>query len=173
MRRDPTSENLDLYEFKMTLFDNGEPKKFLLFVLEDLTMLTANTKIQYLHTLLCGEAIRHFGTLCDQVGSTPIAHLNRFILGIGTYFPPVNELSKQKRSMHRVTRNMLKLKVIHCVACLICLNEYLAALPWAKVNDNKDNMELKKYFWTVCQMNGLRKHMCSVLIVKILLKKFC
>ena len=24
LRRDPTSEKLDLYEFKMTLFDNGD-----------------------------------------------------------------------------------------------------------------------------------------------------
>ena len=26
--RDPTSENLDLYEFKMALFDNIEPEEF-------------------------------------------------------------------------------------------------------------------------------------------------
>ena len=32
LRRDPTSENLDLYEFKMTLFNNGEPEEILLFV---------------------------------------------------------------------------------------------------------------------------------------------
>ena len=32
LRRDTTSENSDPYEFKMVLFDNGEPKEFLLFV---------------------------------------------------------------------------------------------------------------------------------------------
>ena len=31
-RRYPTSENLDLYEFKMALFDCGKPQEFLLFV---------------------------------------------------------------------------------------------------------------------------------------------
>ena len=31
-RRGPTSENSDLYEFIMALFDNGKPEEFLLFV---------------------------------------------------------------------------------------------------------------------------------------------
>ena len=30
--RDLKSEKLDLYEFKMVLFDNGEPEEFLLFI---------------------------------------------------------------------------------------------------------------------------------------------
>ena len=28
LRRDPTSSTLDLYEFKMFLFENGEPEDF-------------------------------------------------------------------------------------------------------------------------------------------------
>ena len=32
VRRDPTSENSCLYEFKMALFDNREPEEFLLLV---------------------------------------------------------------------------------------------------------------------------------------------
>ena len=32
LRRDPTSEKLDLYEFKMDLFDNGKMEEFLLFI---------------------------------------------------------------------------------------------------------------------------------------------
>ena len=32
LHKDPTSENSDLYEFKMALFDNGEPEEFLLLV---------------------------------------------------------------------------------------------------------------------------------------------
>ena len=32
LRRDPTSSTLDLYEFKMYLFENGEPEDFFLFV---------------------------------------------------------------------------------------------------------------------------------------------
>ena len=33
LRRDPMPENLDFYEFKIDLFDNGGPEEFLLFVL--------------------------------------------------------------------------------------------------------------------------------------------
>ena len=32
LRRDPTSENLDLYQLKMALFANGDPEEFLLFI---------------------------------------------------------------------------------------------------------------------------------------------
>ena len=32
LRRDPTSEKSDLYEFKMDLFDNGDLEEFLFFV---------------------------------------------------------------------------------------------------------------------------------------------
>ena len=33
LRRDPTSEKLDLYEFKMDLFDNGKPEVFFVLCL--------------------------------------------------------------------------------------------------------------------------------------------
>ena len=32
LRRDPMTEKLDLYEFKMALFDNGDPEELFLFV---------------------------------------------------------------------------------------------------------------------------------------------
>ena len=41
-----TSEKLDLYEFKMDLFDNGEPEEFLLFVLNFNTTLAASVTIE-------------------------------------------------------------------------------------------------------------------------------
>ena len=32
LRMDPMSQNTDLYELKMALFDNSEPEEFLLFI---------------------------------------------------------------------------------------------------------------------------------------------
>ena len=32
LRRDPTSSTLELYEFRMSLFDHGVPEDFILFV---------------------------------------------------------------------------------------------------------------------------------------------
>ena len=58
LRRDPTSEKSDLYEFKMALFDNGETEEFLLFLqnfkmtLEASVTLVARKTRQYLCTLL-------------------------------------------------------------------------------------------------------------------------
>ena len=58
------SEKSDLYEFKMALFGNGNPEELLLLVrnfqitLEESVALAVSVKIQYLCTLLRGEALR-------------------------------------------------------------------------------------------------------------------
>ena len=60
LRRDLTSKNSDPYEFKMTLFDKGDPKDLLLFIsnfninIEALGTILDGAKIQYLCTLLRG-----------------------------------------------------------------------------------------------------------------------
>ena len=48
--------------------------------------LRYNTKLQYLCTIICVEALRQFDDFFDKVGSTTTAHLNRVILVLGTYF---------------------------------------------------------------------------------------
>ena len=51
---------LDLYEFKMSLFENGKPEEFLLFVCNfNMTLaasgtLEAGAKYQYLRNIVCG-----------------------------------------------------------------------------------------------------------------------
>ena len=56
----PTSDSSEFYEFKMALFDNGNPKEFLLFVinfniaLAASGMLATGAKSQYLHNLVNG-----------------------------------------------------------------------------------------------------------------------
>ena len=76
LRRDPTLTMLDLYEFKMSLFDNGEPEKFLLFVrhfnmtLAASGMLEAGVKYQYLRTIVHGEALHQFDSFSADVECT-------------------------------------------------------------------------------------------------------
>ena len=54
------SSTSDLYEFKMSLFDHGQPEEFLFFIhnfsmtLAATGTLEMNAKIQYLHTLFRG-----------------------------------------------------------------------------------------------------------------------
>ena len=60
LRRDPTSDKSDLYEFKMALFDNGDPEEFLLFVCNlNMTIEATGTmemaaKVQYISAPVCG-----------------------------------------------------------------------------------------------------------------------
>ena len=70
---DPTSSTSDIYEFRMSLFDHGEPEDFLFFVqnfnmtLASTGTLQKNVKVQYLHTLVRGEAFCRFDLFSNDV----------------------------------------------------------------------------------------------------------
>ena len=108
--RDLRSQNLDLYEFKMDLFDNGEMEEFLLFVRNfSMTLETSGTimddaYIQYLYMLVRGESLCLFDALSAEVGSTTPENLTSIILGLGTYFFPIITLSKKNRAMRHGMR---------------------------------------------------------------------
>ena len=72
---------------------------------------TANSKVQYLHTLLRGKVFRKLEILCAQIGSTDMTHLNQVLFGLGMYFSSVKNLSKQKRVMHHGMRKPRKVEV--------------------------------------------------------------
>ena len=92
LRRGMTSENLDLNKFKMALFYKGYPEEFLLFIqnlnmtLEASGTLKTCSKIQYLHTLVHGEALHHFYALYAKLESAIPETLAYIIVGLGTYF---------------------------------------------------------------------------------------
>ena len=96
--RDLMSQKSDLYEFKMALFDNGEPEELLLFIrnfnmtLKASGTLVAIASIQYLRTLVRLEALNQFGMMSAEVGCTTLEKPKNIILGLGTYFLPVNDL---------------------------------------------------------------------------------
>ena len=122
---------MDLYEFKIDLFDNGDPEEFLLLFrnlntnIEASGTLETAEKVQYLCTLVCREALRQFDTLSSDVEiGTPLT-AETIILGLGAYFLPVNSLYNQKPAMQRGTRKPHGLKVRLYVACLIDFNKYL------------------------------------------------
>ena len=75
MRRDPTFPTSDLYDFKMSLFENGKPENILLFIrnfnmkLAASGMLEAGAKYQYLRTLARREALCQFDFLSADVES--------------------------------------------------------------------------------------------------------
>ena len=95
----------------MALYDNGDPEELLLFVrnfnmtLKASGKISFNTKLQCLRTLLHVYSLRKFNILCVQVGGITMSNLNQIILGLGTYFNPVNALTKQKCEMHCGMKN--------------------------------------------------------------------
>ena len=76
LRRDPTSSTLDLYGFRISLFDHGEPEEFLFFVRNFQMTLVATgaleteAKVQYLRTLVSGEALRQFDLVSSDAENT-------------------------------------------------------------------------------------------------------
>ena len=76
----------------MALFDNSELEEFLLFIrnfqmdLKASGTLAAGAKIQYLHTLVCGEALRQIDTLSTEGRSITSKDLESTNLVLGTYF---------------------------------------------------------------------------------------
>ena len=133
LRRDPTSITSDLYEFKMSFFDNGEPEEFLLFVHNFNTTLTesgtleAGAKYQYLRTIAYGEALCQFYLLSADIKGTENLNVDYIIRGLAQYPPPVNFLSKYKHAMRRRMKKMCILIVRRYAVHLIDLNEYLAS----------------------------------------------
>ena len=79
------AKKFDLYEFKMALFDHGNPEEFLLFVwnfqttFEASGTIAAGTNIQYLLKILRGEALCQLDTLYFEVVSTTTEHLDLII----------------------------------------------------------------------------------------------
>ena len=76
----------DLYEFKMTLFNNVNLEELLLFIrnlqttLEASGTVAAGAKIRYLRTMIHGEALSQLDTFsAESVSNTP-EHLNPLFL---------------------------------------------------------------------------------------------
>ena len=72
----------------MSMFENGDPEEFLLFVLNFNMTLTASgtleaiTEVQYLCTLFRGEALRQFDLLSADVESTQTLNVDDIIKGL-------------------------------------------------------------------------------------------
>ena len=138
LHRDTMSEKSDPNEFKMVVFNNGNPEDLFLLVCYFNLILQASvafqmySKVQYLYTLVRGEALLQFYTLYTDVESTTQLKVEANILGLGLLFSCIF-LSKQKRAMRHGMRNPLGLKVRLYIDCLIDLNKYLALFPGVKL----------------------------------------
>ena len=55
----------------------------------------SGSEIQYLCTLVRGEVLHQYDMLSAEVGSDTPKNFMSIILGLGTYFYPVNAMSEQ------------------------------------------------------------------------------
>ena len=73
LRRDPMSSTSELYEFKISLFEHGDPEEFLLFICNfNMDIAAAGTldmdvKTQYLCMIFRGETLPQFELLSADV----------------------------------------------------------------------------------------------------------
>ena len=106
--------------------------------------LIGGEKLQYIQTWIHGEALHEFKNLCDHIENMITTHLNKIILGLGTYFPPINALYKKNHATERGMRKSHKLKV-SCYAVIMGeLNGYLDIFPGSKASDIFRETELNE-----------------------------
>ena len=84
--------------------------------------LEGDTKFQCLCTLVRRKALRQFYSLSPDVESTETLNVDYIIRGLAQYFPPVNSISKQKRTMRRGIQKPLSPTGRNYAARLIDLN---------------------------------------------------
>ena len=90
-----------------------------------LGMMATDAKVQYICTLVRGEALLQFDLLSTDVeGKEPLT-VEYIIKGLVVYSPPVNFPSKQKHAMRCGMRKPHGLKLRLCVARLIGLDKDL------------------------------------------------
>ena len=88
LRRDPTLSTSDPYEFKISLFANVDPEKFLLFVSNfNMTLaasgtLEAGAKMHYLRTRVQRETLRQFVLFSSDIESTQTLNVDDIIKGL-------------------------------------------------------------------------------------------
>ena len=106
----PTYSTLNLHKFKISLFNHGNPKDFLLFM-RNFNMILAATgtleidaNIQYLFTLVRGEAL-HQSNFLSEIKNTESLNVDYYIKGLALYFSPVNSRFKTNRLIRRGMKN--------------------------------------------------------------------
>ena len=92
-------------------------------------------KSQYRRTIVLGYALCQFNSLSLDIERTKILNVDDIIKSSAQYFPHVNSLSKQKRTMRRGMKKTREITVRSYAARLIDLNAYLSSFTEENLND--------------------------------------
>ena len=118
-------------KLKIVTFKHGQPEDLLQLMknfkraFDGTDTKTAAGKINYLCTLLRGEALQEFDKLSSKNAGTKRTHLKFIQEGLLSYFFPINALSKHKCAMRRAMRKPRDIPFKRFTVCLTELNNYL------------------------------------------------
>ena len=121
----------------MASFDNGKTEEFLLFIhnfnmtLKVSVTLKAGAKI----TLVRGKSLCQFDVLSSESERAITDALTYNILGLRTYFFPVNAMSTKKCVMRCVMRKPRGLKLRRHTSFLVYFNDHLVVFPGGKISN--------------------------------------
>ena len=126
----------------MATFENYQPEEFLGLLnnsrieINGTGTTSVSGTIKYIRTMLHGESLREFDELASQNNGMASYHLKHITDSLLGYIPPINALSKKKRTMHRAMRKPWYLTFKCFIARLTELNNCLPLFPRSS-NANK------------------------------------
>ena len=134
----------------MIIFGNGKPKEFLQLLknfnksIDGTGTTTVARRINFLCTLLCGEAIREFDNLVSHNNGTTNPHLKEIQEVLLDYFFPTNALIKKNIPMRQSTKKTCVLPMKILVVHITNLNNYLVSFPGSNNYKNMEEEDLNK-----------------------------
>ena len=161
-RINPSSAASETYNINMNTFDDGQPEEFL-SLLRNYNIATNGTGtttpsswINYLRTMLCGQALREFDKIQSQYGGATNNYLNIIQEVLLEYFFTISVLSKQKRSMRGAMHKPRSMTFKRFVARLTEINNFQILFPVPNSSKKIEMEELNKILLMQCPIDGPR-----------------
>ena len=107
MQRKPTLAMPEKYNINMSTFEYGQPEELLAIIknlkieIDGIGTTSPSVRINYMCTMIRGEALIEFEKLEVNKHSTANAHIKQITEGLLRYFFPTNAFSNQNRAMQR------------------------------------------------------------------------
>ena len=156
----PSSAASETYNINMNTFDYGKPEEFLAFlksfnIASDGTGTTSpRIRIDYLHTMLRGQALRELNEVQIQYGGLTNNNIQIIHEGLLEYFFPINSLSKKKCARRRAMHTPQSMTFKSFVTMLTEMKNYLLLFPGLDVSKNLHLKSSIRFSYMQFRMHG-------------------
>ena len=150
IKYNPASAGSETHEFKIAIFDNDSPEELLQFLTNAKKAIKRtgtkkfSGRINFLRTLLRGEALGEFDILASQKNGMTNTHYNYIKGGLLEYFTPYNTLTNKKRAMCRYLKKPRILTMKRLATRLTELNNCLPFFPCSDASKKMEEQELNE-----------------------------